>query len=81
MNSQEEARELATRQRHKDEHLRKTELMRSIAESETAAGKELQKEARETMRQHRHKKDRLEENVLRRSANEVGLPTKPNSER
>ena len=81
MNTQEEARELATRQRRHDEHLRKTELMRSIAESETAAAKEIQKEARETLRQHRHKKDRLEENVLRRSADEVGLPTKANSER
>ncbi|MGF1478567.1 MAG: hypothetical protein ACFB4I_03640 [Cyanophyceae cyanobacterium] len=74
MNTQEEARELAARQRRHDEHLRQTELMRSTDEIKTASGKALEEEARKTMRQHRSREDQIQEKVLRRSAAEVGLP-------
>ncbi|MCA1995474.1 MAG: hypothetical protein LDL41_26020 [Coleofasciculus sp. S288] len=73
MSTEEQAREVLTQHRHKDEQRQETMLNRAETEVDnlTGADSQTQKHARELAAQERHHDEHLKETMLNRAKSEV----------
>ncbi len=71
MSTQEETRQLMTKERQHQEHLKETMLFRAVEEIETQTTAETTEEARELIARQRQHDQHLEEKMLSRATEEI----------
>ena len=71
MSTQEETRQLMTKERQHQEHLKETMLSRAVEEMETQTTEETTEEARELIARQRQDDKQLEEKMLSRTRDEI----------